>query len=111
MVTQKMKRREFLEKSMKSTALFSLFQLSTLLSSDNPVLLSSRINEKLYYIKSQGKPFEIGLNYTEQLGQEYVLYCEMTVEKLKTRFENKLLEKAYGLMLKIYQHDFHYLIE
>lgn len=109
-VTQKITRREFLDISMKSTALFSTFQLSRLLSSDDPIL-PSKINEKLYYIKTQGKPFEIGLNYSEQLGQEYVLYCEMTVEKLKRRFENKLLEKAYGLMLKLYQHDFPYLIE
>jgi len=110
-VTQKLTRREFLDKSMKSTALFSLFQLSTLLSSNDPILPSSRIDEKLYYIKTQGKPFEIGLNYTEQLGQEYILYCEMTVEKLKRRFEKKLLKKAYSIMLKVYEHEFPYLIE
>jgi isopenicillin-N N-acyltransferase-like protein len=105
-----MTRREFLDKSIKSTALFSAFQLNTLLSSDNPIL-SNKIGGQFYYIETQGNPFEIGRDYAEQSGKDFVGYCKMMVEKLERRFEKRLLEKAYGLMLKLYQHNFPYLIE
>jgi predicted choloylglycine hydrolase len=95
---------------MKSVALLSTFRLSTLLSNDDPDHLN-KISEKLYYIKTQGNPFEIGLAYTDQLGQVFVSSCKIAKENIERRFDKKLLEKAYGRMLKLYQHNFPYLIE
>jgi isopenicillin-N N-acyltransferase-like protein len=109
-LTQKITRREFLDKGIKSTALLSAIQLKTLLSSYDPIP-SNKIDEELYYIKTQGNPFEIGRDYAEQLGKDLVRYCKMSVEMLERRFEKRLIKKAYGLMLKLYQHNFPYLIE
>lgn len=111
-MTHRIKRRDFLQKSVKSVAALYGWQLTASIPSIlNTQNAESKADGKLLWVETTGNAYEIGRQYGANVGNLFSNFIKTSIKNLKKRYEWKLIEQPFQQMLDVLNHDFPYLVE
>jgi len=108
----KMKRREFLNKSLGGVLLASGIKKSNFsISADKSIEKNPLKHQKLIFVKTSGSPGEIGYQYGEKLKDLLVEFCKNRTSSIYKRYKKNVIINGRKELLNVMEHKFPYIVE